>query len=67
MTLTMGPGGNMMIGVLIRETNLSGFPRLFDVTFEQVYYQYGIFLNRTSIPLEQCSEKHFNFNEEMRA
>ena len=49
--MQMGPGGDMMFGIYIRESNLSSVPRLFDVKLEQIYYNYGYVLNRTEVPL----------------
>ena len=55
MTLTMGPGGNTMIGIFSREVNFSAVPKLFDVTLTQKYFEYSSFLNSSAIPLEQCT------------
>ena len=65
LAMRMGPGGDMMFGIYIRESNLSSVPRLFDVKMERVYYSYGYVLNRTEVPLEQCTESHFNFDSDL--
>ena len=63
MTLTMGPGGNTMIGIFSREVNFSEVPKLFDVTITQKYFEYSSFLNSSAILLEQCTQEHFAFNQ----
>ena len=56
LNITMGPGGDMMIGVMIAQLNLNTFPRLFDISMVQQFYSgNSIHVNRTNIPLTQCT------------
>ena len=57
-----------MFGVFIQAFNLSGggfFPKLFDVTLDQVQFVNGLPANSTRLTLEQCTQAHFNFNSDL--
>ena len=61
----MGPGGDTMFGILIQNFNLSGgglFPKLFDVSVNQVTFVNGMPAGVTPLTLETCTQEHFNFN-----
>ena len=64
----MGPGGDMMFAVMIQGFNLSGgggFPKLFDVTLDQVHFVNGMPANSTRLTLQQCTQAHFDFNSDL--
>ena len=50
-----------MFAVIVRDFNLSGVSKLFDVVVEQQFYQNSYFLNSTPIIMEQCTDAHFHF------
>ena len=62
MNMTMGPEGGIMLGVYIRQANLTGIPKLFDVTLKQGFFRYGTEINVTTIPLVQCTSAHLSFD-----
>ena len=65
--MTMGPG-DFMFGVMINQLDLNASPRLFDVNITQEFYSTGFsLLNSTSIPLVQCTDQHFAFNQDLQS
>ena len=52
LNITLGPGGDMMIGVMVAQIDLNASPRLFDVKMVQEHYT----ANHTLIP---CSHVKF--------
>jgi hypothetical protein len=51
-----------MIAAFVYGVNLSAVPRMFTVEMSQEFYYSGyIPINSTNIPLEPCTQAHFNF------
>jgi hypothetical protein len=62
LTTTLGPQGDTMIAAFVYGVNLSAVPRMFTVEMSQEFYYSGyIPINSTNIPLEPCTQAHFNF------
>ena len=56
LNITLGPGGDMMIGVMVAQIDLNASPRLFDVKMVQEHYTANhTLINQTNIPLSQCT------------
>ena len=63
----MTQDGGFMFAFHLYGFNLSNYPKLFDFTFYQDYFTYGYTLiNRTQIPLVQCTEDHFGLNLQLK-
>ena len=67
LTVNLGPSGDTMFGVTVYGLNLSSIPKLFDVEVFVRTYQNGVYVNKTAVPMEQCTSEHFNFGSDLES